>query len=252
MPHGFSERKKYILEAIVNDFVQTAEPVGSITITRHYLKDVSSATVRNEMHELEQSGYITHPHTSAGRIPTDIGYRYFVDNIMETKTISGKEIALIKSGVKKIGRGVEEVIRGTLKVVSSLLNYAAVFVSFGKNKKPVSSSGFTNVLKQPEFQNIDIARHVVETLEQEDLIAQVLEEYSKSSVPLSIRIGHENRPKEMKDMSIVVATHNIRGFDPGAIGIIGPTRMDYERVTSVLRYVSDELDEIINKEILHV
>ena len=250
MLRDFSERRKSILEAIVNDFIQTAEPVGSFTITKHYLKDVSPATVRNEMHELEQTGYITHPHTSAGRIPTDSGYRYYVDNIMETKTISGKEIALIKSGIKKIGRGVEEIVRGALKVVSSLLNYATVFVPFGRQKKVVTASGLSNVLRQPEFQRIDIARQIIETLEQEELVAKVLEEYSRQT-PMAIKIGHENKCREMRDFSVVVATHHLRGIDPGAIGIIGPTRMDYERVTSVLRYVSDELDEIINREIIN-
>ncbi len=250
MSVSFSDRKKSILEAIVNDFVQTAEPVGSFTITRHYLKDVSPATVRNEMHELEQTGYITHPHTSSGRIPTDVGYRYYVDNIMETKTISGKEIALIRSGIKKIGRGVEEILRGTIKVVSSLLNYVTVFVGFGEKRKTLSTTGLSNVLKQAEYQSIDSARQMIEMVEHEELVSKILEEYSKLD-PLSIRIGHENRFKEMKDLSIVVATHNLKGVDPGAFGIIGPTRMDYERVTSVLKYVSDELEEIINREIIN-
>ncbi len=249
MPDSFSERKKYILEAIVDDFVHTAEPVGSFTITRHYLKDVSPATVRNEMHDLEQTGYITHPHTSSGRIPTDAGYRYYVDNIMETKNISGHEIALIKSGIKKIGRGVEEIIKGTLKVVSSLLNYAAVFVPFGKQR--IASTSISAVLKQHEFQSIDLARHFVETIEREELVARVLEEYSKIN-PLTIRIGHENRVKDFRDFSVVVASHNLRGIDPGAVGIIGPTRMDYTRVTSVLKHVFDELDDLINREVLNV
>lgn len=245
----FSDRRKYILEAIVDDFIQTAEPVGSFTITRHYLKDVSPATVRNEMHELEQTGYITHPHTSSGRIPTDIGYRYYVDNIMETKTVSGKEIALIRSGIRKIGRGFEEIVRGTLKAASTLLNYAAMFVSF-KNKK-VSSVGLSNALKQPEFQSIDSARQMIETLEHEEMMARLFEEYA-GKTPISIKIGHENRLKELKDLSVVIANYDIKGFGPGAFGIIGPTRMDYNRVTSVLRYISNELEEMISTGELNV
>lgn len=244
----FSDRKKDILEAIITDFVETAEPVGSFTITRHYLKDVSSATVRNEMHELEQSGFITHPHTSSGRIPTDLGYRYYVDNIMETKTISGKEITLIKSGVKKIGRGVSEIIQGTLKAVSSLFNCISIFSTFSGNKRSVS--GLSNVLKQPEFQTIDTARHIIETFEQEELISRILEEYSKTD-PFTIRIGHENKFREIKDLSVIVTTHNIKGIDPGAIAIIGPTRMDYKRVATALKYISEELDTLINKEIIN-
>lgn len=249
MLKDISDRKKDILEAIVNDFVETAEPVGSGTITRRYLHSVSPATVRNEMHELEQEGFITHPHISAGRIPTDIGYRYYVDRIMEKKSISGRDITLIKSGIKKIGRGVEEVVRGTLKTISSLLSYAAVFVSFGK-KRLLATSGLSNMLRQPEFQHIDYARSVVATIEREELIKKILEEYAKSD-PLTIKIGHENRFREVKDLSIVVTHYTLSGLDPCAIGIIGPTRMDYNRVTTVMQRISSELQGLFNEEIMY-
>ncbi|OGC13409.1 hypothetical protein A3J90_06075 [candidate division WOR-1 bacterium RIFOXYC2_FULL_37_10] len=241
-----TERKREILGAVVEDYINTAEPVGSFTITKHYLKSISPATVRNEMQELEQCGYITHPHTSSGRIPTDNGYRYYIDNIMETKKISGREITLIKSGIKKIGRGIEEIMRGSLKMLSSLLNYATVFVSFGKKERTMSS-GISKILNQPEFQSVENIKNVIETLEHEQLICRILEEYSKFE-PLTIHIGHENKFKHMKDLSIVVAHHNLRGFDPCAIGIIGPTRMDYNRVTSVLRQISEEMETLINGE----
>ncbi|OGC06864.1 hypothetical protein A2230_07440 [candidate division WOR-1 bacterium RIFOXYA2_FULL_36_21] len=242
-----STRKEDILSAVVEDYINTAEPVGSFTITKHYLRSVSPATVRNEMQELEQFGYITHPHTSAGRIPTDNGYRYYVDKLMETKKISGKELTLIRSGIKKIGRGMEEIMRGSLKMISSLLNYATVFVSFGKNKRTLSS-GFSKILTHPEFQKAENIKNVIETLEHEQLICKILEEYSKFN-PFSLHIGHENKFKHMKDLSIVVAHHHLRGFDPGAIGIIGPTRMDYNRVTAILKQVSNDLEALINEEI---
>lgn len=250
MEQDISERKRDVLGAIVTDFINTAEPVGSFTITKYYLKNVSSATVRNEMHELEHFGYITHPYTSSGRIPTDHGYRYYVDNIMETKEIAGREIALIRSGIKKIGRGIEELMRGTLKVISSVLNYASVFVSFGK-KRIATSSGLSKILNEPEFQNIQNIKNIIETFEHEDLISRILEEYSRTG-SLSLKIGKENTHKEIKDLSIVVAQHNLKGFDPGAIGIIGPTRMDYYRVISVLKHVSNELDKLISQEVLNV
>lgn len=246
---ALSNRKKEILDAIVTDFVHTAEPVGSFTVTRHYLRQVSPATVRNEMQELEEVGYITHPHTSAGRIPTDLGYRYYVDNIMETKEISGREIALIRNGIRKIGRGFEEIIHGTIKMISSFLNYATIFVAFGK-KNLIFSTGISNMLRQPEFRSIDYARHVVETVEQEDLVLKILQEYSKMK-DLTIRIGHENKFREVKDLSIVVAQCSLNGIDPGAIGIIGPTRMEYDRVKSILTYVSTEIESMINREALN-
>ena len=244
-----SDRKKEVLAAIVSDFINTAEPVGSFKITKNYLQNVSPATVRNEMSELEDFGYITHPHTSSGRIPTDIGYRYYVDNIMETRNVGGREIALIRGGFKKIGVGIGDIMRGVVKMIASLLDYATVLVSFGK--KPVSySSGLSNMFKHPEFKDIEYARHLVRAVEEEALIAKILEEYSKSN-PIEIRIGHENRYREMKDFSLVVAPYNINGVESGAIGIIGPTRMDYCKVKAIVRQVADELKNILDEEVFY-
>ncbi|MFA4967850.1 MAG: hypothetical protein WC624_06515 [Candidatus Margulisiibacteriota bacterium] len=250
MASEISDRKKQILEAIVSDYIDTAEPVGSFTITHHYVRQYSPATIRAEMAELEQVGYITHPHTSAGRIPTDLGYRYFVDHIMETKKVAGKEIALIKSGIRKIGHGFEEILHGTVKMISSLMDYVAVFASFGKGKKQVFSSGYSNILKQPEFQDVSHAQKVMSALEQEDFLARILEEYS-SKRELDIKIGHEIRFRDMQDLSIAVVKHNVLGINPGAIGIIGPTRMDYIRVKSILDCVSKEL-ESMERETINV
>ncbi|KAF0134060.1 MAG: heat-inducible transcriptional repressor [Candidatus Saganbacteria bacterium] len=239
-----SERKKLILQSIISDYVDTAEPVGSFTITNHYIKTISPATIRAEMAELEHIGYITHPHTSAGRIPTDLGYRYYVDNIMETKNISGKEITIIKTGIKEIGRGIENVLKGTAKLISNILGHFAVFSVFKKEHKEIYSSGISNILKQPEFKDIHDARRLVEIIEHEQFLSHILEEYSKRK-DFSISIGHENQQKELCDLSLVVAQYNLKGLCPGAIGIIGPTRMEYNRIASILNYISKEADNLI-------
>lgn len=238
-----NDRKKKILEALISKYVETAEPVGSVSLTHSYFRQFSPATLRAEMAELERSGYLTHPHTSAGRTPTDLGYRYYVDHIMETKKISGREIALIKSGIKKIGRGVEEIFHGTAKILSSLLNYVAVFVPFGHRTIPVYKAGLSQTLRQPEFSDIDIARQFVETIEQEEFLARLLAEYAQKQ-KLNIHIGHENHYRRTRDLSVVVAQCRRSGLNPGVIGIIGPTRMDYDHVASLLNFVSDELETI--------
>jgi len=245
-----NDRKKQVLEAIIDDYVETAEPVGSFTVTHHYIRKVSPATVRSEMAELEHIGYLTHPHTSSGRIPTDLGYRYFVDNIMETRNISGRDITLIKSGIKKIGRGLEEVLHGTAKLISSVLNYFSVFVTFPKNHSRIFSHGLSNILRQPEFQSSTSARHIVEVAEHEEILPRILKEYARAD-SVNLRIGHENPFREMQDLSVMVARCSLRGMDPGVIGILGPTRMDYNRVRSVLDFISRELDELL-KETIHV
>ncbi|MBU0574240.1 MAG: heat-inducible transcriptional repressor HrcA [Candidatus Margulisbacteria bacterium] len=240
-----SDRKKQILEAVIADYIDTAVPVGSFTISKHYIKQSSPATVRNELADLERLGFITHPHTSAGRIPTDLGYRYYVDHIMETKTVSGKEISLVKTGIRKIGHGLEDVFKGVARVLSSMLNYVTVFVRFGKQKQ-VYSAGMSNMLKQPEFKNIEQARQMLETLEHEDMLSEVMEEYLKQKA-LDIRIGHENKLDNLQELSVIVAQYNFRDNERGAFGIIGPTRMNYSRVSSVLSYISDEIDNMLEE-----
>ena len=245
-----NDRKKQVLEAIVSDYIDTAEPVGSTTLTHHYLRKVSPATVRAEMAELERIGLLTHPHTSAGRIPTDLGYRYYVDHIMETKIISGREIALIKSGIKKIGRGIEEILIGTAKILSSVLNYVTIFAIFGREQRKLITSGISQVLKQPEFTEVSQARSFIETIEQEDFLARILEGYARRQ-SLNIHIGHENPYREVQDLSVAVIKCQMLGMNPGAIGILGPTRMNYDHVASVLTFVTEEFNRL-NQEAVHV
>lgn len=245
-----NDRKKLILEAIVSDYVDTAEPVGSITLTHHHLRKVSPATVRAEMAELERIGLLTHPHTSAGRIPTDLGYRYYVDHIMETKTVSGREIALIKSGFRNIGRGIEEILRGTAKILSSVLNYVTIFAVFGQEQRKIITSGISNVLRQPEFTEVSQARNFIETIEQEDFLSRILEGYARRQ-SLNIHIGHENPYRQVQDFSVAVIKCQTLGLNPGAIGILGPTRMNYDHVTSVLNYVTEEFNRL-GQEVIHV
>lgn len=238
-----SDRKKRILKSVISDYVETAEPIGSFTIKRQHLHDISSATIRNEMKELESLGLITHPHTSAGRIPTDKGYRYYVDNLMKKRQVSKKESYSIKAGIKKIGRGMEEILRGTLRAVSSILDYASIIVTFGRQKPRVYSAGVSHILKQPEFQDIKHARHLLEAIEKEEPLAKMFEEFVTEK-EIVIKIGHENRYKIMQDCSVVIAQYSIKGYEPGAFGIIGPTRMSYNRVQCLLDFVKNELNSL--------
>jgi heat-inducible transcriptional repressor len=120
------ERKEKILAAVVRDYLQTAEPVGSRTIWRSYIHDLSPATIRNEMSDLEELGLITQPHTSAGRIPTDNGYRYYVDYLMRAKALSPKEKAFLKQEYSKLHHEVDELLHKSLKVISNLCDYTAI------------------------------------------------------------------------------------------------------------------------------
>lgn len=128
-------RKQKILEAIVHDYISTAEPVGSRTISRKYNIGVSPATIRNEMADLEEMGLIEQPHTSAGRIPSDAGYRYYVDCLMERATLAYEAQLLIESTFKSKIKQLEDLIQLSLKVLSQMTNYASLILAphFGKS-----------------------------------------------------------------------------------------------------------------------
>jgi len=246
-----NQRKREILKAIVSDYIETAEPVGSSAINHNYIREVSPATIRAEMNSLEQIGYITHPYTSAGRIPTDSGYRYYVDNIMEKKNISGKEITLIKNGIKKIGNGIEEIVHGTVRLLSQLLNQVTVFIARPKaNRQKIYAAGLSNALNQPDFKNLEEVRNFVQMIEREDFLTRIFDDYGQDE-SVNLHIGHENRFKEVKDLSVIVSRANLGGMFPGTIGIIGPTRMNYGRIFSIIDQFNKEANNI-EEEIIHV
>lgn len=132
------ERKRHILRALINDYILTAEPIGSRTIAKKYDLGISSATIRNEMADLEDMGFLEQPHTSAGRIPSDKGYRVYVDHLMEVPRLSNGEIEIIKNSIRKIAIGeIERIIKETTKVLSFLTNYTAMVASPQTEKSTV-------------------------------------------------------------------------------------------------------------------
>ncbi len=237
------ERKKRILEAIVRDYLHTAEPVGSRTIWRAYMPDLSPATIRNEMADLEAMGLIVQPHTSAGRIPSDLGYRYYVDHLMKSRQLTVKEDEVIQEGLKSIHNDVEDALHQTLRILSHLLEYASVVATLN-NKTRVYSSGFSHMLKQPEFSDMNFTRQVLHTIEEEDLMAEMVREYTTEK-GITIRIGSENSFKEVKNCSVMMSSYEMKNAAAGGIGVIGPTRMSYSRVASILENISRRLDNLM-------
>lgn len=132
------ERKRHILKVLINDYIITAEPVGSRTIAKRYGLGISSATIRNEMADLEDMGYLEQPHTSAGRVPSDKGYRIYVDHLMSDVKLSSEEIEIIKNKIYSIAAGeIERVIKDTSKLLSALTNYTALVMTPQTSKSNV-------------------------------------------------------------------------------------------------------------------
>ena len=325
------ERKVRILKAIVSNYLETGEPVGSRTISKLADMNVSPATIRNEMSDLEDMGYICQPHASAGRVPTDAGYRFYVDSIMadrdEEKAEDQTERENLLNRVDKLEKLLKQVAKvlaaNTVKFIqlsqvdeTTLLAVIMVDGNIVKNKLikttyslknedilkfnillntflqgaalqdinleliqtmkvqageyaeiletifqgimeaiheaddlKVYTSGATNVLKYPELANTSSAEKLLGTLEDiedKEEFAKHVEDVIQQDSDIQILIGQENSDENLKDCSLVTATYKMPEGAKGTIGIIGPKRMDYKKVVSMLKELTGELDDIFN------
>lgn len=235
MTPELNKRKNRILKAIIDDYIDTAIPVGSRTIYKEYITDFSPATIRNEMADLEEEGLIEQPHTSAGRIPTDGGYRHFVDNIMKKKHLSIKEKELIKKIAYNIKQDFDEAHDAISDMFSELLDYLTVVVSHKKERPNISYSGMSHMIRQPEFKDIEKTRKIIELIEHKESLTNMLDAYAKEEEAINVKIGKENRIKEFKEYSVIVT--NIGNLE---VGIIGPTRMSYSKITTLFDLLNQE------------
>lgn len=219
------ERKKRVLKAIIKHFIDTAEPVGSNTILVSYQFHVSPATIRNDMMALEKSGYIYQPHTSAGRVPTDKGYRLFVDEMADYKKARAEAQKTLQT-VRDEYRA--QKVRERLYDAVNLLARATNSVSFATTPDNPRTFflGMSNVLRQPEFSHNSIqASEVIEVLERSDNFVTTLKNLDITDKPRTF-IGEENILPQIQSCSIIVSSYEQEGFK-GYIGILGPKRMNY-------------------------
>lgn len=235
------ERKKKVLQAIIKHFVETAEPVGSNTILVSYQFHVSPATIRNDMASLENEGYISQPHTSAGRIPTTKGYRLFVDEMADYKKA---RIEAQKAIIKASEQHKTQKTRERLHDAVSLLSRATSLVSFATTPDNPRTFflGMSNVLRQPEFAQDHVkACEVIEVLERSDNFVQILQDL-KTTDKVRTFIGEENILPQIQSCSIIVTHYRLDGFD-GYIGILGPKRMNYAFNIVMLEEIKKLLNE---------
>lgn len=335
------ERKLKILQAIIKNYLETGEPVGSRTISKFTDLKLSSATIRNEMADLEEMGYILQPHTSAGRIPSDKGYRLYVDTMMEAKE---HEVEEMKSLLIEKADRMENLLEQVTKLLAVNTNYAAMVTTpmyrsrkikflqltevdekqllaiiviegniiknkmittevsiqremvlklnillntylqgldlseinldviqqikmqsdgFGsivndildaiaqavseEDKVQVYTSGTTNMLKYPELGDNHHVSRLLYALEEKKEITELMRQESEDSSEIQVYIGKENTVESMKDCSVVTATYELTDGVYGKIGIVGPKRMDYEKVVATLKTIRTQLDEIYKK-----
>ena len=331
-----TQRQKIIFKTIVEEFTRCAEPVGSKTLMELLDFPVSSATIRNEMATLEKLGLLEKTHTSSGRIPSQKGYRYYVDELMKDDDISLEEIKYISSKLETKVNEIEELTKIAANTISEVTHYTTLsigpkndeqiieeikFVPLGQRmimaviltesglvketiikfdeditekqvetvnymfnqklkgkpletiKGPLEDYLFdemtysVNVIKPiieqikkvieedskiylegtnksfdlPEFNSLEVAKNFVNVLDTKELMQDMLN--SGFAQDINVYIGNENEKDELKDFSIVTFKHKVGNKDLGTIGIIGPKRMDYSKVISVMKYISKKLDE---------
>ena len=338
MSGELDRRKKKILQAIIEEYIETAEPVSSGNLVREL--ECSSATIRNEMAELEKIGFLEKPHTSAGRIPSQKGYRYYVDELIRDDKLSKREMEMIRERLETKVNDLEELTKIATTTLSEITHYTTItiapdvqnhtiidikFVLLGsrvlmaviltdsgiiresiikfdedltqdqindltyifKNKlvgKPLETmnspleefimnemktginiikkvieeinkiiiesqqiylDGANKVIDMPEFKKVDVAKDFLNVLDAKDLVADVLNTGVAENI--NIYIGEETEKEELKNFSIVTFNHLLEDKDIGTIGIIGPTRMDYSKVISVMKYISKKLNDDFKK-----
>lgn len=230
-------RQEKILKAIIEKFVETANPVGSKLIYNEYNLNVSPATIRNEMAILEKEGYIEQPHTSAGRIPTSQAYRLFVDQLkFNLKLInSAKEEMEVMRRQRKLKQAKEK-LHEMISILANITRNIS-FATLPDNNR-IFYMGLGNVLRQPEFQANPLhATEVIEVLE--NSFSDILSSLDIKDHP-SFYIGEENLIPEMQTCSLVVQKYHYKGFN-GVIGVLGATRMNYAFNMAALKSAVDLL-----------
>lgn len=242
-----TDRQKQILCSIVEQYAEVASPVGSSLLARVF--QVSSATIRAEMAELERLGYIAQPHTSAGRVPTDKGYRFYVNAISETaasqtlhpqqKEYSGAERRAERALTARVQTGgmPERTIRNAVDTLVELTHNLGL-ATIGNQ---LYMSGLSNLFGQPEFMQGDQVRKVAQLL---DNLEPWLHEAAPNQ-PLSVYIGQENPVGRSAGCSLIISRFRSPYSDKSYIGILGPTRQSYRDVMQLVRYTGEVLEEVL-------
>lgn len=237
-------RQKEILGQIIEEYAETAAPVGSVTMAK--LFGVSPATIRAEMARLEALGLIAQPHTSAGRVPTDAGYRYYVNNLSNPES----EFDSVETEQRSLERGThvlevrvgsqsraDSAIRGAVDALVELTGNLGLATIGGQ----LYLSGISRLFTQPEFMDTRRVQSVAKLL---DNLEPWLREAAPGE-PLNIFIGHENPIGKNSEVSLIISRFKSPFSDRSYIGVLGPTRQNYARVMALVKHAGNVLEEVL-------
>ncbi len=341
-----TKRQQDILKAVIQSHIRTASPVSSKHIYEKYPIGVSPATIRNEMQHLEEMGYLYQPHTSSGRLPTEKGYKFYIEHLMENRGLSPLEKKkIIKEFSKEEGRNIEDMVKNTAIFLSELADNVGIIVAprlfntpvvkielvllsegkilaililkggitidriltikekltqeeldrvskrlsniiYGKTlleirghyleevvtelikfdrlirklkkileeffklagEKIVYLEGVSHIISKPEFENSEYVKHILYMLDDRELLNSIIEnKVDRPDKRISVIMGSEIDDELLNGCSLVVASYGFHGFRVGNIGVLGPLRMDYSKVVSVVDFLSETLTKYLNK-----
>lgn len=240
-----TDRQKKLLNAIIKEFIDTAEAVGSINLLDKYNFKVSSATIRNEMAELVFRGYLYKKHSSAGRIPTHKGWRFFVDDIKQGQInfIDATMQDQMLSNLVKLGNETDSLIRQSLNFLSMLSENATVAL-VGSN---LYYSGLSNLPNIPELKQEENLQNILKILEDYYTLSEVFNSKLTNPNEVNILIGEEDTGKKVfEDYSVIFSEIKFKD-GRGFVAVIGPNRMDYSKIISSVQYISDTIRLIVNR-----
>ena len=236
-----TERQQALLKAIVEEYIESAEPIGSEVIERKYNLGVSPATIRIEMVRLTDMGYLRQPHTSAGRTPTSMGMRFYIAELMKEKQLPVTAEVSIKEKMMSQRLKRERLIKEAVTALAQRLNMLGLAVD---DEGVVYYAGAANILDWPEFYDIDVTRFVLSLFDENPRLQEIIG-MAHGSEPIHILFGEEMGFEYMRPTSFVFTKYDVVPDKTGIIGVIGPARMNFALVLPYVKYVRNLLNEAV-------
>jgi len=240
MSDGLTARQTQILKSLVDEYIETAEPVGSEALDKKYNLGVSPATIRNEMVALTKAGFLRQPHTSAGRVPSPKAMKFYIEQLMEEKQMSLTDEVKAKEEIwdsrNDLGLLLEEATQALAERTKSL---AVAAIDGGK----IWHSGYSNIFLNPEFADLEVCANLFTLLEQVKRLQELFFQRVHGDSPVEVLFGEELGWTGLSPIGVVTTRFNI-GNKHGALGVIGPTRLSYPTVIPILRYFGNLVQEI--------
>ena len=242
MTDGLSARQTQILKALIDEYIETAVPVGSESLDKKYNLGISPATIRNEMVNLTKAGYLRQPHTSAGRLPTPVAMKFYIGQLMEEKQMSLADEVKAKEEIRGAGKDFDKLLTEiTQTLAERTKNLALAATEEGK----VWHAGYANIFSNPEFADLDICSGLFSFFEEAKLIHELFFERSDFESPIEVLFGEELGWPELSPVGIITS-HFKAGGKQGALGVIGPIRLSYSTIIPTLKYFSNMIEEVVN------